>query len=247
MNKKLLSILLMVIFVSSALLSGCKKDEDNNTPPAKGKTGTFIDSRDNKEYKWVTIGNQVWMSENLSYTGTDIKKITDDYDWYDNSSADAWCYYDNDMSNSDKYGVIYQQKAAEIACPDGWHLPTDAEWVELQKFLKDNGYSYDGIGSDKIAKSLATNSGWSSSSNSGAVGNSDYSEFRNVTGFSAYASGYRAFTGEFVSKSKECYWWSATEGDSDIYGNYNLKYDSPKMYTFHDNIKYGFSVRCIKD
>ena len=62
------------------------------------------------------------------------------------------------------------------------------------------------IGSDKNTKSLATNSGWSSSSNNGAVGNSDYAEYRNITGFSAFASGYRAFTGEFVNKSKECYW-----------------------------------------
>ena len=90
-------------------------------------------------------------------------------------------------------------------------------------------------------------SGWSSSSNLGAVGNSDYQDYRNVSGFSGVASGYRAYTGEFKQNNEECYWWSSTEGDPNIFGNYNLRFDNSKMYTFHDNMKYGFSVRCIKD
>ena len=249
MSKKLLSILLMTVFVSSIILSGCKKDEDNNNPsPVTGKTGTFVDTRDSKEYKWVEIGNQVWMSENLSYTGNDIKNISDNFDWYDNSTADAWSYYDNTESNSGTYGVLYQWKAAEIACPDGWHLPTDADWKELESYLKEKGYSYDGVvGNDKIAKSLATNLGWKSSNNLGAVGNTDFSDYRNVTGFSATASGFRAYTGEFDKNNEECYFWSATKDANDNYGNRKLSFDSSKIYTFHDNNKYGFSVRCIKD
>jgi len=249
MNKKLISILLMGVLVSTILSSGCKKeDEKMKDPPAIGKTGTYTDSRDNKEYKWIEIGSQVWMSENLAYTGSGIKNIADNYDWYDNANADAWSYYDNQESNKNAYGVLYQWKAAEIACPDGWHLPTDAEWMQLETYLKENGYSYDGVnGSVKIAKSLALNSSWSASGKLGAVGNSDYSEYRNVSGFSAAASGYRAYTGEFAKKSKECYWWSSTEAGSDTYGDYSLIYDNSKMYNFHDNMKYGYSVRCIKD
>ena len=254
MNKKLVSILLLGILVSTVLSSGCKKEDENKDDgekvdlPTKGNTGTFTDSRDNKDYKWIEIGSQVWMSENLAYTGSDIKNIADNYDWYDNTNADAWSYYNNNESNKSSYGVLYQWKAAGIACPDGWHLPTDAEWIELENYLKEKGYSCDGVvGNDKIAKSMALNSGWDNSSNLGAVGNSDFAEFINVSGFSASASGFRAYTGEFTNKSKECYWWSYTEDSSDIYGNYNLKFDSPKVYTFHDNKTYGFSVRCVKD
>jgi len=249
MNYKVLSTILMTVFISSIVLSGCKKEEDNIKPklPETGEKGIFTDSRDNKEYKWIEIGDQVWMAENLSYTGNDIKNITDNYDWFDNSNADAWSYYNNTESNSSAYGVLYQWKAAEIACPDGWHLPTDAEWMELEAYLKEKGYSYDGEKSDKFAKSLATDSGWNSSSNSGAVGNSDYPEYRNITGFSATASGFRAYTGEFDKNSDECYFWSATKDANDLYGNRKLSFDSPKMYTFHDNEKYGFSVRCVKD
>lgn len=245
MNKNLLNILFLALFI---LLSSCKKNEYDYIGPKLGKTGTFIDNRDKKEYKWVKIGKQVWMSENLSYTGSNIKQITDNYDWYNNYNGDAWSYYDNVESNSNRYGILYQWKAAEIACPKGWHLPTEIEWLELENYLKENGYSSDGIiGNNKIAKALATNSGWNKSNISNVIGNSDSDEYRNITGFSAIPCGYRAYTGEFQKKNIEFYVWSATEDDNDIFGNYNLKYDSSKIYTFHDNKNYGFSVRCIKN
>ena len=242
----------MVIIVSSVMLNSCSKDDDHtsggNNPPTIGETGTFTDSRDNHVYKWVEIGNQVWMAENLSYTGTDIKNIEDNYDWSDNSNGDAWAYYDNNASNESKYGVLYQWEAAKTACPSGWHLPTNTDWLELENFLKQNGYSYDGIiGDNGIAKSLATKSGWSTSNYLGAVGNSDFPEFMNTTGFSALPSGYRAYTGEFTVLTEEGYWWNATEDNNGNFGNHTLKFDSDKMWSYNDNKLYGFSVRCIRD
>jgi len=246
MNKKIINLLLIGFLVSLILSSGCKKDEEKSDPLTKGNTGVYTDSRDNKEYKWIEIGSQVWMSENLAYTGSDIIKVTDDNDWYEH--AVAWCYYDNNESNKELYGVLYQWNAAEIACPDGWHLPSDTEWMELGNYLKEKGYSYDGIiGNDKIAKSMSLDSGWSSSSNLGAVGNSDFSEYRNISGFSASASGFRNPEGEFVNKSKECYWWSSTGISREVFGNYNLKFNSSKIYKNHNIQVCGYSVRCIKD
>ena len=249
---KISNLILIAGIVSAVILSSCNKDDDNpsggNTTPKTGQTGTFTDSRDNHIYKWVEIGNQVWMSENISYTGSDIQNIEDAYDWYNNGKCDAWAYYDNNSSNESKYGVLYQWEAAKKACPDGWHLPTNDEWTELYIFLKEYGYSYKGaVVDDGIAKSLATNSGWSASSNQGAVGNSDFSEFMNITGFSALPGGYRAFTGEFVVIYEEGYWWSSTENNNGNIGNRNLKFDSDKMWSFNDNKLNGFSVRCIRD
>ncbi|MCK5846904.1 MAG: hypothetical protein KAG84_05660 [Bacteroidales bacterium] len=252
MKNRISNFLLIGIIVLLVMFNSCKKDDDNpsvdNNPPTIGQTGTFTDSRDNHVYKWVEIGNQVWMVENLSYTGNDIQHIEDDYDWYDNSNSDAWAYYDNSTSNGNKYGVLYQWEGANIACPSGWHIPTNAEWIELENYLKKNGYSYNGtVGDNGIAKSLAANSGWNTSKNEGAVGNSDFSEFMNTTGFTALPGGYRAYTGEFVNLSEEGYWWSATEDSNGNYGNYSLKFDSDKMWSFHDNKLYGFSIRCIRD
>ncbi|MCK5815837.1 MAG: hypothetical protein KAH07_07830 [Flavobacteriaceae bacterium] len=250
MKLRISNLLMIATIVSSAMLISCNKDDDNsgNNPPSIGETGTFTDSRDSHVYKWVEIGNQVWMVENLSYTGTGIQNITDELTWYDNSDADAWAYYDNSTSKGSEYGVLYQWEAAKTACPDGWHLPTNAEWLELENYLKDNGYSYDGtVGSNEIAKSLANNSGWKTSKNLGSVGNSDFTNFINTTGFTALPSGYRAYTGEFVKLTEEGYWWSSTEDSNGNYGNRKLSFDSTKIWSFNDNKKYGFSVRCIKD
>ena len=84
--------------------------------------GTFTDSRDSKTYKWVKIGNQTWMAENLAYK----------------TNSGCWAY-DNKQSNVTKYGYLYNWKTAKKACPKGWHLPSDAEWSELIVFLGGEG------------------------------------------------------------------------------------------------------------
>jgi uncharacterized protein (TIGR02145 family) len=123
----------------------------NLIPPIlaqQNETGTFIDNRDNKSYKWVKIGTQVWMAENLNY----------------NSGEGSWCYDDNEV-NSSIYGRIYQYSIAMNVCPTGWHLPSRDEWMILVDFL---GGKEDGGGK---AKSIT---GWASP-NVGATNESGFS------------------------------------------------------------------------
>ena len=77
---------------------------------------TFTDSRDGKTYKYVQIGEQAWMAENLNYEANGSK-----------------CY-GNAPDNCTKYGRLYTQEGAAEACPAGWHLPNDAEWQKLVDF-----------------------------------------------------------------------------------------------------------------
>ena len=80
----------------------------------KDLPGYFTDSRDNKRYKIVEIGNQTWMAENLAYK----------------TSSGCWAY-DNDQSNVTKYGYLYNWETAKNVCPTGWHLPTKSEFETL--------------------------------------------------------------------------------------------------------------------
>ncbi len=246
MKIRLLNLLLIGSIVSSVMLSSCKKDDDGTNPPTI-ENGTFTDSRDSKVYKWVKIGDQVWMAENLAYTGSDIQHIEDNGIWENNSDNDGWCYYTNDEHYGEMNGVLYQWEAAKTACPSGWHLPTNTEWTQLVNYLKQNGYSYDGvIGHDGIAKSLASDSGWDISDNEGAVGNTDFTEFRNKTGFSALQTGLRNSNGDFFAYSY-CMWWNATEDGNSNANSRGLSHDKTKItYTTYFK-QYGFSVRCVKD
>ena len=115
-------------------------------------------------------------------------------------------------ANYTTYGILYNWPAVLTACPAGWHLPGDAEWTTLENYLIASGYNYDGKTSgNKIGRSLATITGWTSNSDAGSVGNTDYPAYRNKSGFSALPGGYRDNGGDFGGIGHGGIWWSSTE------------------------------------
>jgi uncharacterized protein (TIGR02145 family) len=122
------------------LLDAEKKESGTFTDSRSSKMekGTFTDPRDGKTYKTVTIGNQVWMAENLNYEASGSK-----------------CY-DNNPANDQKYGRLYDWETAKRACPPGWHLPSDAEWTTLTDFVG---------GSSTAGTKLKSANGWNSNGN----------------------------------------------------------------------------------
>ena len=180
--------------------------------------GTFTDARDGKTYKTVRIGSQTWMAENLNY-----------------ETNKSYCY-DNDPANCRKYGRLYTWAAAREACPAGWHLPSDAEWDALKRFVAGSLF---GGETDSAGYALKSESGWEE--NEGKRGGSD------AVGFGALPAGGRGGDGTFGSVLEAAVFWSSTEdGASYAYGRF-LYCTVTALCTFGYYKDGALSVRCVKD
>ena len=148
------------------------------------------------------------------------------------------------------YTVNSEDNGGKNVCPTGWHVPTDTEWTILTDYLTENGYGYQGSGSD-IAKSLAAVSGWSASTIVGTIGNNQ--ESNNSSGFTALPGGARDYDGTFGNISHLGIllnyggWWSANEFNSGSGWSRSLYFNEILGYGADDNKNDGSSIRCLKD
>jgi len=198
------------------------------------------------------------MVENLRTTKyNDSTAIQYNERWGGEAPA-CYCWYNNDTANKVAYGALYSWYAVNTGklAPTGWHVPTDAEWTILENFLMTNSYNYDGTTTgNKIAKALSSPTGWHSSTITGSVGNTDYPEKCNTTGFTALPVGGREqqennwASGKFLGFGYSGYWWSSSETVPQIYGAHGrgLEYDKILLINFQTRREWGFSVRCLRD
>ena len=193
---------------------------------------------ENNYYKTVSIGDQIWMAENLRSTkyndGTNILNIIDNNDWI-NTSDPGYCWYDNDsIANADIYGALYNFHVIENSglnvCPLGWHVPSLAEWNIMIDFL--GGSSQAGGPLKQIGLSL-----WESP-NTGAT---------NSSGFTAIPGGYRNHvTGTFIDKGYGNYNYTSTSGNSDAHFK-TMNYIQTVVTSNSLSKKNGYTIRCIRD
>jgi len=205
----------------------------------------FVTDIDSNEYGWVRIGNQTWMAENLRTIhyrdGSTIREVTDDLYWSGTSIA-SFCYYENNPDNAAIYGVLYNWSTTVDVrglAPEGWHVPSDEEWMELESFLGMSesmlDYPYPGRGTDQ-GKKLKTTSGWNDNGN----GTDEF-------GFSALPSGSRDFySGVFGSMGYFADFWTTTEYNLDYAWVRGISYSSDGVNR-HVSKRSGYSVRCVKD
>ncbi|MEX2594048.1 MAG: fibrobacter succinogenes major paralogous domain-containing protein [Anditalea sp.] len=183
----------------------------------EAETGTFTDPRDGQVYKTVQIGIHTWMAENLNY-----------------ETEDSFCY-EEDPANCDKYGRLYGWDVALTVCPDGWHLPSRAEWGVLANHL--GGWEIAG------GKMKATTE-WNPP-NTGAT---------NESGFSALPGGYgeRGFPGNFYHERESTgQWWGSDRLWDDEWGwlyFFTDLEDNNEQLSWHFWEQFELSsCRCIKD
>jgi uncharacterized protein (TIGR02145 family) len=119
------SFLFLAFFAS--LFLGCsyvnvsdEDDFDNALKYNNNHEKFIVDNRDGRMYKYVTIGSQTWLAENLKY-----------------KAPNSRCYDDNPYK-CEIFGVLYDWETAKDICPHGWHLPSDAEWFTLRNSAGSN-------------------------------------------------------------------------------------------------------------
>jgi len=219
----------MKIIVTAALglaialtLNACSQKKKLATKLATelaAQAATLTDPRDNKTYKTVKIGEQIWMAENLNYLG-----------------ERKGCFYEKE-ANCNIYGRLYDLDDAKKACPKGWHLPSNEEWQTLIDF----------VGGDKVAgKNLKAKSGWENNGNGtdnfgfsalpGGFGDWGDRYNNDIGPINVGNSGYWWSSNECKCDEYNC--CAATR---------QLDYDNEHVYSTNQNTGSLLSVRCVKD
>jgi uncharacterized protein (TIGR02145 family) len=201
-----------------------------------GQTNNEVDIVLTITYSEISIGTQVWMKINLDVpkyrNGDLIPQVTDPTEWA-NLTTGAWCYYDNNLTNGEVYGKLYNWYAVNDSrglAPTGWHIPSDAEWTTLINYL---GGDY--IGGGKMKETGVNH--WQPP-NIGAT---------NESGFSALPGGSRGSSDGIFQNRTRAFWWTSSQENTTsawyrgLYPNENSVQRTSAI--FRD----GFSVRCVKD
>jgi uncharacterized protein (TIGR02145 family) len=236
-NPKLPVYLLVLAATVSVLATGCKKDDSNGN--------TFTDTRDGKTYKYIKIGAQTWMTENLAYLpsvspssqGSNADPYYYVYGYQGTNVTEAKA-----TSNFQTYGVLYNWPAALNACPAGWHLSTDAEWKTLEMNLGMSQAEADDIGwrgTDEGGKLKETGTTHWWSPNTGAT---------NKSGFTALPGGLRSYNNDFLNVGDTGGWWSSASEISAYQDWYHyMSHNSSLVLRGIIDKQVGTSVRCLRD
>lgn len=214
-------LLFSTAFFGLLAIVSCNKDQDQPGDDGGSKDDdkkTFTDTRDNQTYEYVEIGTQTWMAENLNY------------DVDNDATKDSSSCYDDDMDNCDEHGKLYTHEAAKIACPSGWHLPTDEEWKTLEKNqgmseTDANGTSYRG---EIVGKLIEGGSSGLDLTYSGYYSN-------NNLDYSSNGYGGLYWTATYSSGDTDAFFRAASSGEADGFERNSW------------SVENKLSVRCIMD
>ncbi|MBK9357316.1 MAG: fibrobacter succinogenes major paralogous domain-containing protein [Bacteroidales bacterium] len=200
--------------------------------------GTMTDT-DGTSYKTIVIGTHTWMAENLRTVrfrnGDSIPEVASNTEWKSLSTA-AYCNYENTTNRDDiaTTGRLYNWFAVSDSrnlAPEGWHVATDADWLELTTFLGNEDFA-----GGKLKETTMLH--WFNP-NTGAT---------NQSGFTALPGGRREYTdGSFINKGTDGFWWTGSAYNPDYSWYRYLHFDVTDCYRANFHKQYGFSVRCVKD
>jgi uncharacterized protein (TIGR02145 family) len=203
---------------------------------------------DGNVYQTVQIGNQIWMAENLKVThynnGDEITTGYSNSEWT-NLSIGAYAVYDDDLSNANIYGNLYNWYAVDDSrniAPEGWHVPSDEDWMELEIHLGMSQQEANDIsfrGTDEGSQ-LADNADlWND-------GDLEYNPVFGTTGLAAIPGGARiGGDADYIDMGNWGDYWSST---TYLWGAWvrNIAYYNSAVHRQICDKHYGFAVRCVR-
>lgn len=227
-------VFLSVVIMATTLITSCG-DASNKASDTNTNNTTTIKDTTNK----VTIGEQIWMVENLNVekfrNGDSIPEAKTEEEWKKAGveKSPAWSYYENNPDHGKSFGKLYNWYAVNDPrglAPEGWRIPSDDDWSILSDFL----------GGESIAgKKMKSNDFWTES---------EGEEGSNESGFLGLPGGSRNTFAMFNNMGDYAYWWSSTEnGPSNAWYRF---LDSSNGYIGRSGFgtkENGNSVRCLKD
>lgn len=231
-------------------------------PDKEMKLGTIKDY-DGNSYRTKKLGEQWWMVNNLKTThyadGTEIPLVESVTVWEALGLEDkAYCYYDNGKNNEKRiYGALYTWAAVmngnpssdqnpsrlQGVCPEGWHIPSDSEWKELEMFLGMTEAAIDSVGlrgGNQGSKLASSESFWL---NGYLDSNPDFGS----SGFNAQPGGGRRYNGTFGHKGDNANFWTSTAYSNTRAWGRHIYSSYSSVHRYYNVKSNGFSVRCVKD
>jgi len=235
----------IMLALTFTLSCSSDKNDDNSSGGGGGAsaTGTFKDDRDGKSYKWVKIGEQTWMAENLKAEGGRCYG-DDNYAIISDENGNTITLSPAEVqANCDKYGPLYTQDEAKKACPESWHLPTKSEFLVLIKSVEPSCSAPDDC-EDAINTKLKATSGWNDYKGKSRNGT-------NAFGFAALPGGM-ALGGYYGGIGYYGAWMSSTHNSSSYGGNsvfleLGVTDEDVDNYSPLNVLADIASVRCVKD
>jgi uncharacterized protein (TIGR02145 family) len=214
---KLLTLLMFPLFLR---IGPCPAQVSN----IRDTAGNFFDNRDNQTYKWVKIGSQTWMAENLKFK----------------ADSGAVCY-SNKLVNCDYYGLLYSWEVALLVCPTGWSLPSDQQWGMLEKELGIDSTEVSIIGGrgGEVAIQLKSRFEWQTSQ----INTDKY-------GFNILPAGYRNRSTFNQMGSAAFFWTSTVPEDSNVKMKawYRLIHTMDnEIHRYYRSQDTFMSIRCVKN
>lgn len=198
-------------------------------------------------FEEIEIGNQIWMAENLTFThyrNGDAIQIADRGGSWANYEFGVYSAYDNYDGNISNFGYLYNWAAvvdSRNIAPEGWHVPTDEDWKELEMFLgltqaEANNTGFRGRDQGGKLKELGT-SNWKYP-NTGAT---------NESGFTALPGGFVKNDGKSDGIGGIAKFWTSTAKDNTSAWSRDLSYALTGIYRNSSDKHSGFSIRLVKD